>query len=230
MFRISSGWMAAASVRQEKQRLAHILSQPAFQKDHQQHHSMLRELLQPIFGWIRSRLGAFLHWLSHLFPQVTVSNRAMTIIFDSLAGALAAALLVWVIWLLLKIARHRHIALDQGLRIAAQSKSYVDYQEMAKRALEQKDGKEAVRCGFLCLLYYMSQRRWIHIEKWKTNLEYQEEIAKEKQDWLELFQSASILFDRVWYGNESVNMQESQEYMEHILAGIGKEEGHAAKV
>ena len=82
-----------------------------------------------------------------------------------------------------------------------------DLERFLRQSLEQSDYRLALRIHYLMILKALSQKEWIAWKKEKTNYEYCREL-REKTTIYASFRDITGVFERVWYGANSVNKAE----------------------
>ncbi len=84
----------------------------------------------------------------------------------------------------------------------------VNFEELMRVALENRDYKNAIRYSFLDVLKKLNNAKKIKWEPYKTNYEYLHELRS--KELREHFRFAVLVFDYIWYGN---NELEEKEYI-----------------
>ena len=75
--------------------------------------------------------------------------------------------------------------------------------------------RQAQRALFLAILSSLASRRFITVERWKTNTDYEKELgrkAKHLSDLPALFSLSRVGFERCWYGEERVTVADLEKY------------------
>jgi hypothetical protein len=207
------------NIPEDKEHLRHILDQGEYTAYHQTQHNGL-------WAWIKK---AFLK-LWDLLPPLHLSNGAGKTITYLLALSVLG-LLVWAIyWFVKQIVRQGRYKKKLVLTDAELMWVWRDYMVKAEQLHAAGTWREGVRYVFLALLFYMQERKWVSIEKWKTNWEYSEELKRNHGEWLPFFQSSAKLFDRIWYGKEFIDEAGLLLFLEEVREIIRDSEGgsHAA--
>jgi hypothetical protein len=190
------------NVTEEKRKLEKILSREEFASYHQKKgDNPLADWLERFFDWLASRLE---------MPEIPhgSGNIASYLI---IAGALVALLLL-IIWLSRQTIRSQKQKrlLPAG---AEESSAYTDYLLQAKQFGENGNWNEGIRYAFLALLFFLEEKEWIKVEKWKTNWEYLGELFDNSPEWAPFFRQQALLFEHVWYGRRSIDEQGFREYI-----------------
>lgn len=200
------------SVQKDKELLQEILSREEFRVYQGQGQNLLEKWMNQFFEWLASMFD---------LPDLPASSGSM-VSYAIIILALAALL-----WLIIWLAR-RTIRVYQGNRAILlpgdEAASYADYLQQARQQGELGQWNEGVRFAFLALLFYLQEREWIRVEKWKTNWEYQDELRERNPSWAPFFQTQAQLFERVWYGRRRVDEVSFHRYIEELERKLQGEE------
>ena len=101
-----------------------------------------------------------------------------------------------------------------------------EWSALAGQQIAAGEFRQALRALFLAILALLAVRRFILIERWKSNSDYEKELrrkAKNRADLLALFVQSRLGFERCWYGRESVTLEVVESYR-----GIYERIKHAA--
>ncbi|USG67694.1 DUF4129 domain-containing protein [Brevibacillus ruminantium] len=196
----------------DKEKLGEILAREEFQEVERQGKSWLDIILEKILDTISRLL------LSADVSPGTAGVLSWVIIMAAIIGIIA----LLVMWGRRMVRRSRRenplLVYDERIR------TYADYIREAKERGNQGDWREGMRFSFLALLSYMQERSWVHIETWKTNWEYLDELRERKPEWESFFRSHARLFEQVWYGRvalEPAMFWETVNELERRLDGEG---------
>ncbi len=96
-----------------------------------------------------------------------------------------------------------------------------DLERFLRQALESGNYRLALRIYYLMILKNMSLKEWIEWKKDKTNYEYVREL-RSKTDIQPQFRAITTLFERVWYGDTTVQ-KEDYEQLQPIFNGLLKQ-------
>ncbi|RAV16438.1 DUF4129 domain-containing protein [Paenibacillus contaminans] len=202
------------SVADDKERLRDILEGGEYKA----YYDSGGESLWDIFGrWLRK--------LFDFFPALHVSDGTGSVIAYGLA-AVVFFMLVWAIyWFSKQIVRHGRVRPGKPLLTDEElTWSLRDYMQKAEALKAEGAWRESVRFLFLALLFYMQERSWVTVEKWKTNWEYGEELQRSREGLVPLFRSSAGLFDRVWYGKEPINEADLTAFYEQVRSTVRETE------
>jgi hypothetical protein len=78
-----------------------------------------------------------------------------------------------------------------------------ELQRLLQEALARGDYRGAVRIYFIFILRDLSQKRWIHWEKEKTNFQYLREMSDKKE--FDDFNRSVSYFEIIWYGKRDLD-------------------------
>lgn len=84
----------------------------------------------------------------------------------------------------------------------------IDFDKKIGKAKEETDYRMAVRWLYLKQLYLLSLKNQIAWQPYKTNMDYEYELAKSVHK--QSFKDISKIYEYVWYGKYSVNSQSFQ--------------------
>ncbi|WP_409343161.1 DUF4129 domain-containing protein [Paenibacillus sp. MBLB4367] len=168
--------------------------------------------------------GRWLKKLFDFFPSLHVSDGAGSAIAYALA-VVVFGLLVWAIyWFSKQLVRQGAFRPKPMLTDEELTWSHRDYLQKAETLKAEGAWREGVRYVFLALLFYMQERSWIAVEKWKTNWEYGEELQRSREGLVPLFRGSAKLFDRVWYGKEPIDEAGLTAFYEQVRETVGETE------
>jgi hypothetical protein len=215
------------------------------------HRSKQKSLLDQFTSSIRETLLSIGHaldrlrkWLLQIFDFKRVFAQPVTSgtpfssgLFNALAYLLWAALAGTLILFIVRLQRLRatprprpaipppvpSLADDE---IAPDKLPDDEWSALAGQKLAAGEFRQALRALFLAILALLATRRFIIVERWKSNSDYEKELrrkAKNRADLLALFVQSRLGFERCWYGRESVTLEAVESYR-----GIYERIKHAA--
>lgn len=138
--------------------------------------------------------------------------------------AIAIAALVFLIW---RIIRNAQATVKnpkvgkQQFSLEAEHIHELDFDFLLKNALQNNDFRLAIRIYYLMLIKKMADAQRIEWRKNKTNLTYLRELRG--SSFYNDFQKATLLFERVWFGEqqlETVSFAEAKQYFEQLIKNI----------
>lgn len=136
----------------------------------------------------------------------TSATQGLGIILQTLAVLLATAAIAYGIWRMLQSPRNKQIARD-GVQITLDNlDDYMhetDLDRFLREALEQKNYPLALRLCYLQVIKNLSKKNAIRWSREKTNRDYLREMSKHPLS--NQFREATHIYERVWYGNQSLS-------------------------
>ena len=159
-------------------------------------------------------------------PPATSGTPLSSGIFNALAyllwAALAGALILFIIRLRrLKATRRTTPASPPPIPNLADEEVTPDqlpddeWSALAVQKIAAGEFRQALRALFLAILSLLASRRFIAVERWKSNSDYERELrrkAKNRADLLALFAQSRFGFERCWYGRDSVTLESLESY------------------
>lgn len=155
---------------------------------------------------------------------------------------LVGGLVLWLGWLLYRRtqAKDDPEEVDDGssavvdLRseeIVADQLPEQEWMRLAREQISQGDGRLAVRALFLATLARLGEEGVLRIEKYKSNRDYRDELARKARRAEQLrsaFDANARIFERSWYGWHPVSDQMVESYLENHEV-IGNEAASAIR-
>jgi hypothetical protein len=86
---------------------------------------------------------------------------------------------------------------------------------MAREKMAAGEFRQAQRALFLAILSYLASHRFITVERWKSNTDYEKELARKVKHLSELpglFAHSRLRFERCWYGADNVTHDDVETY------------------
>ena len=102
---------------------------------------------------------------------------------------------------------------DDG--VAANQLPDDQWSALARQRIAAGEFRQALRAFFLAILALLASQRFIAIERWKSNSDYENELrrkAKPRSDLLSLFSQSRLGFERCWYGADSITPEALENY------------------
>ena len=215
------------------------------------HRSKQRSLLDQITFSIRETLlsvgdalDRLRKWLRQIFDfkrvfaePVTSGRLLSSGLFNALAYLLWAALAGTLILFIVRLRRLRATPRPRPAipppilnladeEIAPDQLPDDEWSTLAGQQIAAGEFRLGLRALFLAILALLAVRRFIVVERWKSNSDYEKELrrkAKNRPDLLALFVQSRLGFERCWYGRESVTLEVVESYR-----GIYERIKHAA--
>jgi hypothetical protein len=99
--------------------------------------------------------------------------------------------------------------------IAADELPDDEWYQLAREKIASGDLRQAQRALFLAILSCLAFHRFITIERWKSNCDYENELgrrAKHLPDLPRLYAQSRVGFERCWYGEGTLTSQDLEAY------------------
>ncbi len=103
----------------------------------------------------------------------------------------------------------------------------IDLWGLLQNALDKLDYRLAIRVYFLIVIKTLSDKDWIKWKKEKTNRAYLNEMRNNKD--FETFRQLTLAFERIWYGNLSIQESQYQQLHQYYEQFIQQLDTTAAK-
>jgi hypothetical protein len=90
-----------------------------------------------------------------------------------------------------------------------------EWSALARQKIAAGEFRQAVRALFLAILALLASHRFIAVERWKSNSDYEMELRRKtihRSDLLALFAQSRLGFERCWYGADSITSEELETY------------------
>jgi hypothetical protein len=100
-------------------------------------------------------------------------------------------------------------------QIAANQLPEDEWSALARQKISAGEFRLALRALFLAILALLASHRFILVERWKSNSDYETELrrrAKNRSDLLALFAQSRLGFERCWYGADSITSEDLESY------------------
>lgn len=186
----------------------------------------LRQILaRPEFQWKEGQAIELPDWLGNLFDAI--SNFFDRVIFGLANLVYQGRILLMVgaaillLLTLLYISRNLSRSLVQDAQLAAEgnesagiltSKGAI---QRAQTLSKQGDYRNAIRYLYLSSLLVLDEQGLLRYDRSRTNREYLRSVSS-RPELANPLREVIDVFDRVWYGFESVDENTYQSYMEHV--------------
>jgi hypothetical protein len=99
--------------------------------------------------------------------------------------------------------------------IAANQLPDNEWYALAREKMVAGEFRQAQRALFLAILSNLASRRFITVERWKSNTDYEKELgrkAKHLSELSRLFAEGRLGFERCWYGADTVTREDLESY------------------
>jgi hypothetical protein len=90
-----------------------------------------------------------------------------------------------------------------------------EWSALAREKIAAGEFRQAQRALFLAILSYLASHRFINVERWKSNADYEKELGRKAKHLSAvpgLFAQSCLGFERCWYGTESVTPEGLENY------------------
>ena len=202
--------------------------------------SKQKSLLDQFLSWMRKTLlsvgdalDRLWKWLLQIFdfkpvfaPPATSGTPFSPAIFNALAYLLWAALAGTLILFIIRLRRLRATLRPKPAipppipdladeAIAPDQLPDDEWSALARQKIAAGEFRQALRALFLAILALLASHRFIAVERWKSNSDYEKELrrkAKNRSDLLALFAQSRFGFERCWYGRDSVTLEALESY------------------
>jgi len=216
---------ANRSKDEDKQKLAEILRRAEYQKPEEKQESWFERVQRKIREWFNEK-----------FPQPQIpqgTGQSMKTVSFGLQMVLYALVLGFIAFVIYRFAplfaqRFRRGEREEkgervilGEKLAADEDSNTLFDE-AEALAKSGNLRAAIRKGYIALLCELSDRRIIGLAQHKTNRDYLRDVRKSG----ELYQGMRGLtdsFERHWYGFESADEGDWQEFKSNYKRAIASE-------
>ena len=189
----------------------------------------LRQMLLSFGDWarrlFRSLLKPFDLRPSH-FPLASPGASRLSELLNALGYLLWAAFAGTLILLVARVLKLKLIKLppsiiprqkpDLGIeQIEADQLPDNEWYALAREKMAAGEFRQAQRALFLAILSCLASHRFIAVERWKSNSDYEKELgrkAKHRFELRALFAQSRLGFERCWYGPDSVSPEDLDRY------------------
>jgi hypothetical protein len=186
----------------------------------------LRQLLFSLGSWARDLVKSLLKPfdLKPLIPRSTDPH--FSALLNAVGYFLWAAFAGTLIFFAIRILRFKAIKLPPSIaaaqkpdlateEIEANQLPDDEWYALAREKMAQGEFRQAQRALFLAILSYLASHRFITVERWKTNTDYEKELGRKAKHLSELpalFSLSRLGFERCWYGQERVTAADLERY------------------
>jgi hypothetical protein len=192
--------------------------------------SWIASIRQALFSFGRWMDDA-IKWLIGLTHRAVPQNRtngvpfspALLTVFSYILLAAAAGTAILFAIRVLKTKRPRlpvPVVISENLHledegVAANELPDDEWYRLAREKIAAGDLRQAQRAIFLAILSCLASRRFITIERWKSNCDYENELGRRAKDLPvlpRLYVESRLRFERCWYGPGTLTPQELETY------------------
>jgi hypothetical protein len=98
-------------------------------------------------------------------------------------------------------------------QIAANQLPDDEWSALARQKIAAGEFRQALRALFLAILALLASHRFIAVERWKSNSDYEKELRrKARSELIALFALSRLGFERCWYGADSITSEDLERY------------------
>jgi hypothetical protein len=185
-----------------------------------------RRLLFSLGSWVRDLVKSLLKPFD-LKPSIPQSEAPrFSGLFNALGYFLWAAFAATMIFFAIRLLRFKAPKLPPSIvspqkpdladqEVAANLLPDDEWLALAREKMAAGELRQAQRALFLAILSYLASRRFITVERWKTNADYEKELGRKVKHLSELpalFSLSRLGFERCWYGEERVTAADLEKY------------------
>ena len=205
----------------EKRRLSEILSREEFQKPVEE-----ESLIDKFLKWLQDLLKRLAPEPPKAMPKSNFGS--ITYVLQILLYVLIAAVVLFIVYkfapLFLKKIREREKResterIILGEKLSADETSANLFSEAEKLAFEG-NLREAIRKGYIALLFELSERKLIGLAKHKTNRDYLRSIRKKRELYANM-NDLTLNYERHWYGFEQADEKDWEEFKNSYKKTVG---------
>jgi hypothetical protein len=172
-------------------------------------------------------------WLKKIMPEPKVpaaikEKESKPLARYLLYGLLGLAITLFVLFIVRTVIAGRREALESSLATApnpdlSDETTKADdlppsaWRELSQKLMEQREYRLAVRALYFETLSRLAESGLLSIAAYKSNREYQSELAMkahEKKELIDLFRQSVAVVDRVWYGSTVVSLSDISDFLE----------------
>ena len=180
----------------------------------------IRQMLRSLGSWL-SRLLKSLLKRFELSPPIaqpaTAATSLSSKLFNALGYLLWAAFAGTLLLFLIRILKLKATKLPPSIvptqkpdladeRIEANQLADDEWYALAREKMVAGEFRQAQRALFLAILSYLALNRFITIERWKSNIDYEKELGRKAKH------QSRLDFERCWYGSDRVSPADFEYY------------------
>ncbi|GAA0312154.1 hypothetical protein GGQ92_001965 [Gracilibacillus halotolerans] len=196
-----------------KQEMRENLDSILSKSEYQVYYEDNRSLIERLWDWFMDWLIKFLSLFDiELAPSSHTANLIVLILV-----IIAALLLVLLVTLFIRRMIRRHALKSKGIFLADEADwTYQQHLEEAQLNRDKSLFDIATRHTFLAFLLFLQEHNLVEIKRWKTNWEYANELSSTNPSFVPRYHEAANFFEKVTYGDETVNEEQFHLYYENM--------------
>ncbi len=185
--------------------------------------------MSPLREWLSGmwhRLGAFLRGVRYIPQDATKAEPIASELLNFLTYLLLVVIACTLIVLAMRLLKRKRVPLTKAVvspkspdlaqaEIAANERPDEEWYKLAQEKIAVGDFRQAQRAMFLAILSCLASRRFITIERWKSNCDYEIELARKAKHLPalpQLYTQSRMGFERCWYGAGTLTAQDLETY------------------
>jgi hypothetical protein len=189
----------------------------------------LTQMLVSFGSWLSRLLRSLLkpfNLKSPITQPATSGTPLLPELFNALGYLLWAAFAGTLILLVIRILKMKAASLPASLtpppkpdltdeEIEASQLPDGEWYALAREKMATGEFRQAQRALFLAILSYLASHRFITVERWKSNTDYEKELVRKAKRLSELpllFAQSRLGFERCWYGPAIVTSEDFAHY------------------
>ena len=186
----------------------------------------IRQMLVSLGRWVRDLLKTLLRPFDLKAPVTPAEAPRWSGLLNVLSYLLWAAFAGTLILFLIRIVKMKPPKLAPSIvrsekpdlaneEIEAHQLPDNEWYALAREKMAAGEFRQAQRALFLAILSNLASHRFISVERWKSNTDYEKELgrkAKHLSELPRLFAESRLGFERSWYGAVSVTPEDLETY------------------
>ena len=189
----------------------------------------IRQMLLSFGSWISRQLKSLLKPFELKDPKsqpVLLDTSFSSALLNALSYLLWAAFAGTLILFMIRLLKMKATKLPPSIvplekpdladeEIEADQPPDNEWYAMAREKMAAGEFRQAQRALFLAILSYLASHRFITVERWKSNTDYEKELARKVKHLSELpglFAHSRLRFERCWYGADNVTHDDVETY------------------
>jgi len=186
----------------------------------------IRQMLVSLGNWMRDLMKSLLKPFDLKSPAAQPEPSRSFGFLNALGYLLWAAFAGTLVLFLIRLRRLKTTKLPPSI-VPSQKTDLADeeidanqlpdneWYAMAREKMAAGEFRQAQRALFLATLSYLASHRFITVERWKSNTDYEKELGRKAKHLSELpalFAQSRLGFERCWYGDDRVTPEDLENY------------------